>query len=318
MCCEQRSEAEQRSAGRNELMRAPVEIDYWIEEQKKERRKRLALKVLLYGVLIAAALAYISPFILSVISMFKSDPDISKNPMSFSFSRALGSPSLQGLKGLNKDSVDFPRWMINSVFVTVVVVTGRIIIASLAGYALSRMKFRGQRAVFFLMVLLMGIPGIVLIIPQFIMMKQLNILNSYWGIIVPLLFDIADILVMKQFMEQIPREMEESAAIDGASRFMTFRTVILPMAAPGVLTLLILRTNGVWNEFVKVLIATPAAPQLRTLPVGLASLQGEFGTSTPWATMLSGAMLTTTPMAIMFFVFQKHFRQGLSSGAVKG
>ncbi len=297
---------------------ATSEIDYWLIQQKKERRKRLALKVILYGVLIAAALTYISPFILSAISMFKSDPDISKHPTSLSFSRALGSPSLQGLKGLNKDSVDFPRWMINSVFVTVVVVTGRIIIASLAGYALSRMKFRGQRAVFFLIVLLMGIPGIVLIIPQFIMMKQLNILNTYWGIIVPLLFDIADILVMKQFMEQIPREMEESAAIDGASRFMTFRVVILPMAAPGVLTLLILRTNGVWNEFVKVLIATPAAPQLRTLPVGLASLQGEFGTSVPWATMLSGAMLTTIPMAIMFFVFQKHFRQGLSSGAVKG
>lgn len=297
---------------------APAEIDYWLIQQKKERRKRLALKVFLYGILIAAALTYISPFILSAISMFKSDPDISKHPTSLSFSRALGSPSLQGLRGLNKDSVDFPRWMINSVFVTVVVVTGRIIIASLAGYALSRMKFRGQRAVFFLIVLLMGIPGIVLIIPQFIMMKQLNILNTYWGIIVPLLFDIADILVMKQFMEQIPREMEESAAIDGASRFMTFRVVILPMAAPGVLTLLILRTNGVWNEFVKVLIATPAAPQLRTLPVGLASLQGEFGTSVPWATMLSGAMLTTIPMAIMFFVFQKHFRQGLSSGAVKG
>ena len=293
-------------------------IDPWIAAQTRERRKRLALKVLLYGVLIAAALAYISPFVLSVISMFKSDPDISKNPMSFSFNRALGSPSLQGIKGLRKDTIDFPRWMVNSVFVTTVVVTGRIIIASLAGYALSRMKFRGQRMVFFLMVILMGIPGIVLIIPQFIMMKQLNILNSYWGIIIPLLFDIADILVMKQFMEQIPREMEESAAIDGASRFMTFRTIILPMAAPGVLTLLILRTNGVWNEFVKVLIATPAAPQLRTLPVGLASLQGEFGTSTPWATMLAGAMLTTIPMAIMFFVFQKHFRQGLSSGAVKG
>ncbi len=295
-----------------------IGIDPWDVEQKRAKRKRLAIKTLLYAVLVAGALAYVSPFVLSVISMFKTDADISKNPMSFSFSRALGSPSLQGLKGLNKDSVDFPRWMINSVFVTVVVVSGRIVIASMAGYALSRMKFRGQRLVFFLMVILMGIPGIVLIIPQFIMMKQLNILNSYWGIIVPLLFDIADILVMKQFMEQIPKEMEESAAIDGASRFMTFRTVILPMAAPGVLTLLILRTNGVWNEFVKVLIATPAAPQLRTLPVGLASLQGEFGTSTPWATMLSGAMLTTIPMAIMFFVFQKHFRQGLASGAVKG
>jgi multiple sugar transport system permease protein len=292
--------------------------DPWVAEQRRERRKRAALKVLLYGILIAAALAYVSPFILSCISMFKSDPDISKHPMSFSFSRALGSPTLNGFKGLRKDNVNFPRWMLNSVIVTVVVVTGRIILASLAGYALSRMKFRGQRAVFFLLVVLMGIPGIVLIIPQFIMMKQLNILNTYWGIIIPLMFDIADILVMKQFMEQIPREMEESAAIDGASRFMTFRTVILPMAAPGVLTLLILRTNGVWNEFVKVLIATPAAPQLRTLPVGLSSLQGEFGTTTPWATMLAGAMLTTVPMAIMFFVFQKHFRQGLSSGAVKG
>jgi multiple sugar transport system permease protein len=295
-----------------------VEIDNWNAQQKRDGRKRLAVKILLYTILIAAALAYVSPFFLSAFSMFKSDADISQNPTSFSFSRALGSPSLQGLRGLSSDNVNFPRWMINSVFVTVVVVSGRIVIASLAGYALSRMKFRGQRPVFFLMVILMGIPGIVLIIPQFIMMKQLNILNTYWGIIIPLLFDIADILVMKQFMEQIPVEMEESAAIDGASRFTTFRTVILPMAAPGVLTLLILRTNGVWNEFVKVLIATPAAPQLRTLPVGLASLQGEFGTSTPWATMLSGAMLTTVPMGIMFFVFQKHFRQGLASGAVKG
>ena len=155
-----------------------MEIDYWLIQKQKERRKRLALKVVLYGVLIAAALAYISPFILSAISMFKSDPDISKHPTSLSFSRALGSPSLQGLKGLNKDSVDFPRWMINSVFVTVVVVTGRIIIASLAGYALSRMKFRGQRAVFFLIVLLMGIPGIVLIIPQFFMTKMSAISKS--------------------------------------------------------------------------------------------------------------------------------------------
>jgi multiple sugar transport system permease protein len=80
----------------------------------------------------------------------------------------------------------------------------------------------------------------------------------------------------------------------------------------------ILRTVGVWNEFLKVLIAVPAAPQLRTLPVGLSSLQGEFGSSTPWASILAGAMLTTIPMAILFFVFQRYFRAGLASGAVKG
>jgi multiple sugar transport system permease protein len=149
-------------------------------------------------------------------------------------------------------------------------------------------------------------------------LKQMNILNTYWAMILPMLFDCADLLVMKQFMEQIPKEMEESAAIDGATRFQTFRTIIMPMAAPGLLTLLILRTVGVWNEFLKVLIAVPAAPELRTLPVGLSSLQGEFGSSTPWASILSGAMLTTIPMAILFFVFQRYFRAGLSSGAVKG
>jgi multiple sugar transport system permease protein len=290
----------------------------WETVQRRERAKRLAVKLLLYAVLIFAAFAYVLPFVLSVVSMFKTDPDISNNPTKFSYSRALGSPSLEGVRGLNKSGVNFPRWMLNSVLITTIVVFGRLVIASLAGYALSRMKFKGQRLVFGLIVILMGIPAIVLIIPQFIILKELHLINTYWGIIVPLLFDTADILVMKQFMEQIPREMEESAAIDGASRFQTFKTIILPMAAPGLLTLLILRTNGVWNEFVKVLIATPAAPELRTLPVGLASLEGQFGSSTPWATMLAGAMFTTVPMAIMFFVFQRHFRQGLSSGAVKG
>jgi multiple sugar transport system permease protein len=305
------------SASSSAMDRANANAD-WERERRKERNRRRILKIVLYAILVAAALSYLTPFFLSAISMFKSDPDISKNPMKFSFSRALGSPSLDGLRGLRQDTINFPRWMLNSVYVTTVVVLGRLVIASLAGYALSRMKFPGQRLIFSLMLLLMGIPGIVLIIPQFIVMKQLGILNTYWGIMIPLLIDTADIIVMKQFMEQIPREMEESAAIDGASRLQTFRTIILPMAAPGLLTLVILRTNGVWNEFMKVLIATPSAPQLRTLPVGLATLQGEFGTSTPWATMLAGALLTTIPMAIMFFVFQKHFRQGLSSGAVKG
>ncbi len=290
----------------------------WERQRKRERVRRRVLKVFLYAILVVAALAYLTPFFLSAVSMFKTDSDISKYPVKFSFTRSLGSPSLEGVRGLRKDGVNFPRWMLNSVYVTTVVVLGRLVIASTAGYALSRMKFPGQRLIFSIMVLLMGIPGIVLIIPQFIVMKQLGILNRYWGIIIPLLIDTADILVMKQFMEQIPKEMEESAAIDGASRFQTFRTIILPMAAPGLLTLVILRTNGVWNEFMKVLIATPAAPQLRTLPVGLSSLDGQFGSSPPWATMLAGALLTTIPMAIMFFVFQKHFRQGLASGAVKG
>lgn len=284
----------------------------------RRARQRLALKIVGYSILLAAAMVYVLPFLLSLISAFKTDPDISKNPVSLAFDRALGSPSLDGVKALDSDAVNFPRWTLNSIIVTVTVVSGRLVIASLGGYALARMRFRGRQLVFALMLLVMGIPHIVLAVPQFIVLKQMNILNTYWAMILPMLFDCADLLIMKQFMEQIPPEMEEAAALDGATRFQTFRQVVLPMAAPGLLTLIILRSVGVWNEFLKVLIAVPAAPQLRTLPVGLASLQGEFGQSTPWATMLAGALLTTIPMAILFFLFQKHFKQGLASGAVKG
>lgn len=295
-------------------------IDNPYEAQlRRDRQKRFVVKVFAYAVLVAAALAYVMPFLLSAVSSFKTDADINLHPVSLTFRRALGSPTLSGVKRLNSDTITFPRWMLNSVVVTVSVVCGRLVLASLAGYALARMRFRGRQLVFSMILLVMGIPGIVLAIPQFIVLKQMNILNTYLAIILPMLFDCADILIMKQFMEQIPPEMEEAAALDGATRFQTFWRVVLPLAAPGLLTLIILRTVGAWNEFLKVLIAIPSAPQLRTLPVGLATLQGgEFGSTTPWSTVLAGALLTTIPMAIIFFAFQRFFSQGLSSSGVKG
>lgn len=286
---------------------------------RREKNKLRVLKFLAYTLLLAAALAYVMPFILSAISSFKTDADITRNPVKLTFDSKLGSPTLDGIRRLSKDSITFPRWMLNSVIVTVSVVAGRLVLASLAGYALARMRFRGRQLVFSMILLVMGIPHIVLAIPQFIVLKQIGVLNTYWAIILPMLFDCADILIMKQFMEQIPPEMEEAAALDGATRFQTFWKVVLPLASPGLLTLVILRTVGAWNEFLKVLIAIPSAPQLRTLPVGLATLQGgEFGSTTPWSTVLAGALLTTIPMAIIFFTFQRFFQQGLSASGVKG
>jgi multiple sugar transport system permease protein len=120
----------------------------------------------------------------------------------------------------------------------------------------------------------------------------------------------------RQFMEQIPVEVEEAAAIDGAGRLQTFTRVVLPIARPAVITLTILATVGTWNEFLHPLIATNRN-DLRTLPVGLAQLRGQFGEATPWNTVMAASVLMTVPMAIIYFVFQRYFRQGLS-GAVKG
>ena len=137
-------------------------LDAYELAQRNDRRKALVVKIVAYSILILAALVYILPFVLSAISSFKSDPDISKHPVAFKFDRAMGSPSLDGVRGLNRDSITFPRWTINSIFVTTVVVFGRLVLASFGGYALARMKFRGQRYFFSLILLVMGIPHIVL------------------------------------------------------------------------------------------------------------------------------------------------------------
>jgi multiple sugar transport system permease protein len=162
----------------------------------------------------------------------------------------------------------------------------------------------------------MMVPGIILAIPRFLLLKQFGMINTYAGLILPLMFDAFGIFLMKQFMDQIPVEMEEAAAIDGASRFTTFRKIIFPIARPAVITLTILSTVGAWNEFLHPLIAANK-PELRTLPVGLAQLRGQFGSSTPWPTVMMGSVLMTIPMAIIYFTFQRYFRSGVA-GAVKG
>ena len=148
-------------------------------------------------------------------------------------------------------------------------------------------------------------------------MKQLGILATYTGIIVPLLFDAFGIFLMKQYFEQLPSDLEEAAAIDGASTIQVFFRVMLPLAAPGLIALIILSTQGTWNDFLHPLIAAAGNNDIWTLPVGLALLPGAFGQSLPWNTILAGALITTIPMAIVFFIFQRYFVQGVAASGGK-
>ena len=278
---------------------------------------RSVRRFLAYGVLIGFALVFILPFLLSVFTIFKTLPDIAANPVRFMADPQFGWTT-EGIQGLNRGSVRIPRWTFNSVVVTVAVVLGRIVLASLAGYALARMEFIGRAAVFALVVAVLAVPPIVLAVPRFIVMKELGILDTYAGLILPLMFDAFGIFLMKQFFEQLPRELEEAAAIDGASVGQIFWRVMLPVAAPGLIVLTILATQGVWNEFLHPLIAAPSNTDLRTLPVGLALLSGTFGQTQPWNTMLAGAMITIIPIAVIFFVFQRYFVQGVAASGTKG
>jgi multiple sugar transport system permease protein len=266
-----------------------------------------------YAILIFFALVFLYPFVIQIANALKSEPDAAASPLS-------PVPSPVDFAGFQRifEGTNFPRWLGNSLLVTVVVTIGRVFLDSLAGYALARLRFRGRGAIFAAVVAVMAVPGVVLLIPKFLVLNQLGIYNTYAALILPLLADAAGVFIMKQFFESVPASVEEAARIDGAGVFRTFWSVVLPTARPALITLTILSFQGSWNEFPHTLVAVQD-PSLFTLPRGLADLvSGSLGVGTQYPLKLGAALLATIPVAIIFVVFQRYFVRDANQGADKG
>lgn len=274
---------------------------------------------LTYGVLILFALAMIMPFVYAIANSLKPLPDISNNPMSLVPSGEYGGYTIEGYqKALESRQIDFQRAIFNSFFVAIVVTVMRVLINSLAGYALARIVFPLRGLAFAALVGTLMVPAIVLLIPKFLVFKQIGMVDTIWALLIPVFADAFGIFLMKQFFESIPREIEEAAEIDGASRFRMFFVIILPMAIPAITALAIFSFQGTWNDFTGPLIAVSGDKSLYTLPLALAFLRGQTGNAIQWDLMLAGAVITTIPMALIFFFFQRFFIEGTSYTAVKG
>jgi multiple sugar transport system permease protein len=270
-------------------------------------------RLLGYAILVFFALVFLYPFVIQIASSFKTEVDASANPLS-----PVPHPGTLASFVRIFDGTSFPRWLGNSVLVTVLVTAGRVFFDSLAGYALARLRFRGRRALFSALLAVMAVPGVVLLIPKFLVLNQLGIYNSYAALILPLVADAAGVFIMKQFFESIPTSVEEAARIDGAGVFRTYWSVVLPMARPALVTLTILSFQGSWNEFPHTLVAVQD-PSLFTLPRGVADLvSGSLGSGTQYPLKLGAALLATIPVAIIFVIFQRYFVRGASEGSTKG
>jgi multiple sugar transport system permease protein len=210
---------------------------------------------------------------------------------------------------------DIERWFLNSTFVAVIWVIGRAFTASLAGYAFARMDFRGKDVLFVLVLSTMMIPGIVTVVPKFLILREMGLTNTYGALTLPFLADAFGIFLMKQFFESIPVELEEAARVDGASRYRMFWQIILPNAMPALTALTIFTFQGSWNAFLEPLIFV-SDPDLRTLPLGLAYFKQ--ANVTEWPTLMAIAVITTVPMAIFYLVFQRWFIEGQVSSGIKG
>ncbi len=301
------------------------------------------LVILAWGMLITFALLEILPFVFTVANSFKCLPAVQTYPQALIPTSPFGvscqdetggprsadavsgpitfNPTLQGyeeLVGKENQQVRFPLWLFNTTFIAVTVTILRMAFDSLAGYALARLRFAGDRLIFFTILGTMMVPAIVLVIPRFIILKQLGMLNTYYGLIIPLTADAFGIFLMKQFFESIPVEIEEAARVDGASRFGIFFRVVLPMATPALTALAIFSFQGSWNDFLTPLIIVGGNSDLWTLPLGLSFLRGAYGETLRWHTFLAGSVITTLPLALVFFFFQRYFVEGISYSGLKG
>ncbi len=213
------------------------------------------------------------------------------------------------------DVFPFDRMLFNSLFAAVMTTIGQLLTASMAAYAFARIKFKGNNFLFMLYLATLMVPGAMLVTPRFILMRYLGWINSYQGLIMPGIFTAFGTFFMRQAFMKIPRDLEDAAFIDGASRWSIFWRITLPLVKPSMGTLGLLAFMQSWNDYLWPLFVA-RVPELMTLPVGLASLHGQY--LTDWNLTMAGSVVTIIPMLIVFLFTQRYYVNGVVTSGIKG
>jgi multiple sugar transport system permease protein len=211
----------------------------------------------------------------------------------------------------------FHLFFMNSFLVSTTVTIGVLFTSSLAGYSFARLRFPGRDEIFLVYLSTMMIPFAVLMIPLFILMKELRWVDTLKALIVPGLFSAWGTFLMRQFMLTIPRELEDAALIDGCGYFSTYWRVILPLCKPALATLGIFEFMGSWNAFLWPLIIISSMNK-RTLPLGLAAFQAMAAIKTPWHLVMAAAVMSVAPILVVFILGQKYYVRGIVTTGLKG
>jgi multiple sugar transport system permease protein len=275
--------------------------------------RSLPRSVLFYGVLALAGLAMIVPFWWAVTTSFKLPGDV------FSGSILPDPFTLENYQDVFR-RLPFPRYFLNSVIVTGLIVGLNVVFGTAAAYAFAKLRFPGRNLLFFLLLLTLMVPFQVNLIPLYRIMVELHKaipaigVDTYFGIVAPGAIQVFGIFLMRQFLRSIPDEVLESARMDGASEWRILRSIVFPLAAPGMATLAIFTFVAAWNDFLWPLIVTNS-DDMRTLPVGLALLARR--NTVVWGQTMAGTVVAVAPMVIVFLLLQRRFIEGLTAGSVK-
>ncbi len=272
---------------------------------------RRARGVALYAVALAVTIVTLAPFLFTVSASFKTLSEVLDWPPSFIPPRL----TLDNYRAVWTVSPLFPRWLLNSALASAATVLTNLFFCSLAGYAFARLRFPGRDAIFLATLGTLMIPGQITLIPRYIIVHRLGLVDSMAGLVLPDVARVFGVFLMVQFIKAIPNELEEAARIDGCSRFGVYRHVILPLSRPVLAALTIFTFQGTWNDFTWPLIVLNS-PSNFTLALGLNYLRGQYYTF--WHLVLTGSLFNILPMLIVFLVFQRYFIRGISLSGLKG
>lgn len=272
-------------------------------------------RVVRYTAVILIGLVMFTPFILAFLGTFKTGAEIIAYPPQLLPAEWLSGNWIRVWNADFGQGGTFPRWLFNTAFLSVIIAVAQVIFCSMAAYAFARMRFAGQNALMAFMLLTMMIPGAVTLIPAFVLMAKLRLLNTYWSLILPGLVSAGGIFILTQFFKAIPRDLEEAAFMDGASRFQIYKDVLLPLARPALLTIFILQFQGMWNNFLTPLLYLNT-PRMWVLNVALSVFSDQYDAN--YNLVLVGAMFNAIPILVLFFFFSRYYIEGVSYTGVKG
>jgi multiple sugar transport system permease protein len=277
----------------------------------RDRRASLPRMVARYVVLVACAVVLVGPFVWMVLASLKTDADIRRIPPT-----VLPDPITGDNYRRVIDAFPFWRFAANSAGVALASTALQLTMAATAAYAFARIEFRGRGALFALYLATMMIPLQVVIVPLFIEMRNLGLVDSYAALLLPTIVSSFGVFLLRQAFLALPRELDEAAFIDGAGHFTVFFRILLPLVGPALATLAVFAFMATWNAFLWPLVITQASERHVTLPVGLSRLNGRF--STDWNVVMAGAVMTVVPIVAFYLVTQRWVIRSVAFTGLKG
>lgn len=269
------------------------------------KKKRNPGRIFLYIILIAFAVVTVYPFLWMVSASFKPLKEIVGGNMSL----LSENMSFDNYKYIFGRSSLFPKWFLNSFIIATIGTVVNVFINTMAGYSLSRLSFPGRDAIYHALLALMMVPAQVLLIPNYLILQKMGLLDSYSSLILPAAANIGNIFLMRQFFMNFPKEVEEAASIDGLGRYARFFRICMPLARPTIATQAIFVFMGFWNEFTKPMLYIKT-PSKYTLTLGLQSFQSQ-NAGTMWHQVMAAACISVLPIIIIYLIFNKYFLVGV-------